>query len=79
MGRPALYDTPTFDGTVRIRQQAYEALNREAEREGRPVARLIADAIERDLARRLDGWEPALRPDVPDEDTERLQFDQTAA
>lgn len=79
MGRPALYGTESSTAVARIRQEAHRALREEAEREGRPMGRLIADAVERELARRLEDWEPILRPDCPNDDQPGLELDEAAA
>ncbi len=75
MGRPTLYTTPLLRRSALLREEAVEALEQAAAQQGRPRARLMADAIELYLAANVDGFDPIVAPDCPDGDQPTLGLD----
>lgn len=75
MGRPQLYGSPGLRRGVLLRQETVKALDAAAAQQGRPMSRLMADAIEKYLAERVDWFEPKLRPDRPDDGQATLEVE----
>ncbi len=73
MSRPQLYGSPAHRRGVVLREEAIAALEAAATKQGRPMSRLMADAIEKYLAERVDWFEPILRPDCPDDGQAALE------
>lgn len=68
MPRPPIYRTePSVEIAAAVRESCYEALKDEASHQGRPMARLTADALELYLAQVRDDFEPRLAPDQVDD------------